>query len=167
MTVGGGILKGYKSSLGFPSPFQNLASFTTSPYSSTSSLAIRIPGTSNNLVDISVKFRSYTSSNTCNPYAIAFLEFGSVYPYTGQYILADYNVMGTLPGWNFNTYGYYSSVNPGTTDSRALAATLNSSSNVSYGVYFVFNDVNVEIDGEIEIVLYSQGPLQGIGFLYN
>jgi len=114
-----------------------------------------------NIIDVIVKFRSYTSSNTCNPYGIAWIEVGAVYPYTGQFILSNYNAFGSGPFWNNNTYGYYLAMRSNSTPSLALAATLSASTNVTYELFFVFNDTNVEIDAELEIIVISRGPPNG------
>jgi hypothetical protein len=144
------------STLGFPSPYQSRVPFAFSPYSPLSSYSIHIPPNPN-WFDISLKFSSYTSSNTCNPYGICFYQFGAPYPPgPGQAPIADFNMMGTAPDWSVNTYGYYLALNFGSPGSAALLSALGS--NTSYSVFFVFNDVDVEIDALIEISWLSNGP---------
>jgi len=107
--------------------------------------------------DVSLRFYSYTSSNTCNPYAIAFVQQGAIYPFTGQYVIVDTNSEGSSsPGWTVDTYGYYFALNFGTVASSSLLTALGS--NVTYIPFFVFNDTSVEIDGLLEFSWLSQGP---------
>jgi hypothetical protein len=109
-----------------------------------------------NWTDVQLKFASYTSSNTCNPYGIAFVQVGAVYPFTGQYVIADSNSFGSGPNWNSNTYGYYLYLGFGTSASASLLSSLGS--NVSYLVFFVYNDSDVQVDGSFEFNWLSNGP---------
>jgi hypothetical protein len=105
-----------------------------------------------NWFDLQIDFFAYTSSNTCNPYALVLVSLGGSYPFTGYISLLSCTKTGS-PIWTQNTYGYSLGSTP-----QYLNSTIAAIPAGNWQPLFVFNDTAVQIDARVSFSWHSIGP---------
>jgi len=154
----------------YPSPYQSLLQFQMPSYLVAESLGFAAeivfpPMDVAAWSNLAFTFFGYSSSNTCNPYAVAMSLVGDLYPYSNTLILF-YMAISSLGPWTQTTYGYSAAVQPGDLDDviSSYFVTKGITGQSSWNLWLLMNDTNVQFDGSMTLTWNDIGdPKTNVG----